>query len=40
MQMIPDLIEHDAPALKADPSECLTRNVIKVDEMLLGGSSR
>ena len=34
---MPDLLEHDSPALKADPNECLTRNVIKMDEMLLGG---
>ena len=36
-QAMPDLLEHDTKALKADPHECLTRNVIKMDEMLLSG---
>jgi len=37
MKSIPDLLEQDSAALQADPAECLTRNVILMDEMLLNG---
>uniref|UniRef100_A0A7S3BCV2 PPM-type phosphatase domain-containing protein n=1 Tax=Haptolina ericina TaxID=156174 RepID=A0A7S3BCV2_9EUKA len=37
MKSIPDMLEQDAAALKADPNECISRNVIKMDEMLLNG---
>lgn len=37
MKSIPDLLEQDSKALKANPEECISRNVILLDEMLLGG---
>ena len=35
---IPELLEAESDALLADPVACLTRNVIKCDELLLGGT--
>ena len=37
MRTIPELLEQDSRALKADPVYCLTRNVVKTDELLFAG---
>ena len=37
MNTLPELLEKDHDALVADPVACLTKNICKLDEMLLGG---
>jgi len=37
MKTVPELLEADPDELRADPVGCLTKNVIKCDELLLGG---
>ena len=37
MQTIPELLEAEAEELRSDPEACLSKSVIKCDELLLGG---
>jgi protein phosphatase 2C family protein 2/3 len=37
MKTLPELLEKDHEMLSKDPAGCLSKNIIKLDEMLLGG---